>query len=173
MAPKWLPNLLTHVEKHPCGLIRLSGSQWGQLAESRKGPTEFTTARAHAQFEKFRIGTLVLVFGTEGEGQDALDEVLAQGGENLLAEQERPQSSPPAQSGSGQERQAQCQGGAGDVAVREALIHAANQVTEQPRWDQSGSSGGQVQPGADQQGATMGASQFAGSSAYGGSVCDR
>src|SRR5947209_2949794 len=70
MASTWLPNLLAHVEKHPCGLIRLSGSQWGQLAESRKGPTEFTIARAHAQLEKFRIGTLVFVFGTEGEGQD-------------------------------------------------------------------------------------------------------
>lgn len=70
MTPKWLATLLTHVGKYPCGVIRLSGSQWGRLAESRKGPTEFTIARAHALVEKIRIGTLVFVFGTEGEGED-------------------------------------------------------------------------------------------------------
>lgn len=70
MATKWLPNLLAHVKKHPFGLIRLSGSQWGQLSESRKGPTEFTIARAHAQFEKFSVGTIVLVFGKKGVGKN-------------------------------------------------------------------------------------------------------
>lgn len=62
----WLEMLRTHAASHPIVLLRFSEDEWGNLVDSRRGVSEFTMARPHAQLEGVKVPAPCLMLGTEG-----------------------------------------------------------------------------------------------------------
>lgn len=67
----WLEQIKGTVEGHPIFFLRFSGDEWEGLLESRRGPTEFTIARAHGLVESVRVPTMCLIAG-EGPNEKEL-----------------------------------------------------------------------------------------------------
>ena len=67
MSNEWIAAFQQHVEERPCLVIRFSSDEWQQLLDTRNGAREFTVARPHHFFDKVKVPTLAIVFGTNGE----------------------------------------------------------------------------------------------------------
>ena len=59
----WLAQLKDYAERHPIVVLRFSGDEWDALLGSKRGVSEFTIARPHAQLDEVKVPAPCLLLG--------------------------------------------------------------------------------------------------------------